>query len=76
MKGIFQVYRKDSIHYDKNIGDFIGTIEEVFNIRDDKCGYPHFLIHSQGEWKYESAKNFVPDINDVIINKKNLFFHN
>lgn len=29
-------------------------------MRDDKNGYPHFLIYENGEWKYVSAKNFVP----------------
>lgn len=29
-------------------------------MRNDNCGYPHFLIYENGEWKYVSAKHFVP----------------
>lgn len=32
----------------------------VYAIRDDKKGYPHFLIYTDGQWKYESAKHFEP----------------
>lgn len=60
------MYRKNSVHYDKTRGDFFGTIEEVFNVRDDKKGYPHFLIHKNGEWKYESAKNFAVDLKTIL----------
>ena len=33
---------------------------KVFAVRDDKNGYPHFLIYKLGEWKYVSAKHFMP----------------
>lgn len=32
----------------------------VYNIRDDKNGYPHFLIYIDNQWKYISAKHFIP----------------
>lgn len=32
----------------------------VYNIRDDKSGYPHFLVFNDGRWDYVSAKRFVP----------------
>ena len=32
----------------------------VYNVRDDKNGYPHFLLYIGGQWRYISAKNFVP----------------
>lgn len=32
---------------------------EVFAVRDDKNGFPHFLIYEEGEWKYVSAKHFI-----------------
>lgn len=32
----------------------------VYAVRDDKCGYPHFLIYEDNEWKYVKAKHFVP----------------
>jgi len=30
----------------------------VYNIRNDKNGYPQFLIYINNEWKYISAKHF------------------
>lgn len=33
---------------------------EVFHIRNDKTGYPHFLIYINKQWKYISAKHCVP----------------
>ena len=35
-------------------------IVSVYSVRDDKNGYPHFLIHEDNEWKYVKAKHFVP----------------
>ena len=32
----------------------------VYAVRDDKNGYPHFLIFEEKEWKYVKAKHFVP----------------
>lgn len=32
----------------------------VYNIRDDKNGYPHFLICINDRWDYVSAKHFEP----------------
>lgn len=31
---------------------------KVYAVRDDKNGYPQFLIYENGEWKYVSAKHF------------------
>lgn len=33
---------------------------DVYAIRDDNNGYPHFLIYEDNEWKYVKAKHFVP----------------
>lgn len=33
---------------------------EVYHIRDDKKGYPHFLIYENKQWLYKSAKYFIP----------------
>lgn len=33
---------------------------EVFHIRNDKTGYPHFLIFQNNQWIYKSAKLFIP----------------
>ena len=30
----------------------------IYNIRDDKNGYPNFLINLDGHWVYKSAKYF------------------
>ena len=48
---MFKVCRKDNVSFE---------CFEVYAIRDDKNGYPHFLIYDNGEWKYVSAKHFAP----------------
>lgn len=50
MKEVFQVVKKED-H---------SVIRKVYDVRNDNCGYPHFLIYENGEWKYVSAKYFVP----------------
>lgn len=46
--------------------DFIVTYKKdnslctVYDIRNDKNGFPQFLIYTEGQWKYISAKNFTP----------------
>lgn len=50
MKEVFQVVKKED-H---------SAIRKVYDVRNDNCGYPHFLIYENGEWKYVSAKHFVP----------------
>ena len=47
---LFEVCRKSDNN--KTVG--------VYAVRDDKCGYPHFLIYEDNEWKYVKAKHFVP----------------
>lgn len=32
----------------------------VFDVRNDKTGYPHFLIYRDGQWLWRSAKHFEP----------------
>lgn len=44
----------------KNMCDEYLERVNVYSVRDDKNGYPHFLIYENGEWKYVSAKHFVP----------------
>lgn len=51
---LFEVYKKK-----KNDSGLIES-REVFAVRDDKDGYPHFLIYEDNEWKYVKAKHFVP----------------
>jgi hypothetical protein len=39
--------------------------EEVYNVYDikyDKCGYPHFVIYKNGQWQIKSAKYFKPNV--------------
>lgn len=36
------------------------NVYTVYNVRDDKRGYPYFLIYVAKEWRYISAKNFIP----------------
>lgn len=51
MKSLFRVCKKDSEDFES---------VDVFAVRDDKNGYPHFLIFEDKEWKYVKAKHFVP----------------
>lgn len=32
----------------------------VYGIKDDKTGFPHFLIYEDNQWEYVSAKRFIP----------------
>lgn len=49
MSGLFIVCRKSN-----------NEETVVYNVRDDRKGYAHFLVYDDGQWKYESAKHFVP----------------
>lgn len=53
---VFTVIEKNSTEYDKNLKTNISKHVKVYAVRDDKNGYPHFLIYEKGEWKYRSAK--------------------
>lgn len=57
---VFTVKRKGNVEYDNNSGISLSSVK-VYNVRDDKNGFPHFLIYENGEWKYVSVKHFVPD---------------
>ncbi len=54
---IFEVIYKEG--HDKSESIKLATVT-VFNIRNDKNGYPQFLIYYQGQWKYVSAKYCIP----------------
>ena len=32
----------------------------VFAVRNDKNGYPHFLLYENGQWLWRSAKYYEP----------------
>lgn len=36
------------------------NVYTVYNIRNDKTGYPHFLLYIGRQWRYISAKHFIP----------------
>lgn len=36
------------------------NVYTVYNVRDDKRGYPHFLLYIGRQWRYISAKHFIP----------------
>lgn len=55
---IFTVYEKGVWEKDERIHANCPKSVEVYAVRDDKNGYPHFLICENGEWKYKSAKNY------------------
>lgn len=54
-------------HRDKN-NQNTTTIVEVFNVKNDKNGYPHFLIYFDNQWKWVSAKYCEPLY--ILIKKK------
>ena len=33
---------------------------EVFAVRNDKNGYPQFLVYEDRQWVWRSAKNYAP----------------
>ena len=55
MEELFKVYR---VFMDNT--DFKFVPVSVYNVRDDKHGYPLFLIYDDLQWKYISAKHFIP----------------
>lgn len=55
MEELFKVYR---VFVDNK--DFKFVPVSVYNVRDDKHGYPLFLIYDDLQWKYISAKHFIP----------------
>lgn len=55
---MFTVIEKGSTEYDENLGVNCSKYVKVYAVRDDKNGYPQFLIYENGEWKYRSAKYY------------------
>lgn len=57
-----QIFPVNKLFYVKrrNQDKTFSSLVAVYNIRDDKSGYPHFLVHHDGRWDYVSAKYFVP----------------
>lgn len=51
MNGLFMVSKKSD-----------GQIVNVYAVRNDKNGYPHFLIYEDNEWKYVKAKHFSAEV--------------
>lgn len=62
MAGIFKVIEKGSTEWDENLLCYMSKWVEVYAVRDDRNGYPHFLIYENGEWKYKSAKYFTTEV--------------
>lgn len=42
-----------------------GKVYAVYSIRNDKNGYPHFLIYDREQWLWRSAKYYAPLRTDV-----------
>lgn len=34
----------------------------IYDIRNDSCGYPMFLIYQDNQWIWKSAKHFKPTL--------------
>ena len=37
-----------------------GVLFRVYDVKEDKYEYPHFLIFEDNEWKYVKAMHFIP----------------
>lgn len=56
---MFTVIEKDKSNgYDLVEKKAIPKVVKVYAVRDDKNGYPQFLVYENGEWKYRSAKYY------------------
>ena len=55
---VFTVIEKNTTEYDLNLRTNTSKLVKVYAVRDDKNGYPQFLIYENGEWKYRSAKYY------------------
>ena len=53
MNNLFTVCKKSE-------EEFARRSVDVYAVRDDKNGYPQFLIYEDNQWKYISAKHFIP----------------
>lgn len=42
-----------------------GKQYKIWSIRNDRKGFPHFLIYDNNQWKWQSAKHFKPIEEDV-----------
>ena len=56
---MFTVIEKNKSNgYDRAEKKDIPRYVKVYAVRDDKNGYPQFLVYENGEWKYRSAKYY------------------
>lgn len=56
---MFTVIEKNKCNgYDLTEKKDIPKYVKVYAVRDDKNGYPQFLVYENGEWKYRSAKYY------------------
>lgn len=55
MNELFKVYEFMSIG-----GNLIAVPVSVYRVRDDKNGFPHFLVYKDKQWRYISAKHYIP----------------
>lgn len=37
-----------------------GNYFEVYSVRNNKAGYPYFLIYENNQWRWQSAKHYIP----------------
>lgn len=60
MNCLFTVIEKGSTEWDEQIQDYCSKSVRVYDVRTDKTGFPHFLVHEDNQWKYKSAKLYEP----------------
>lgn len=39
---------------------------DVYDVKRDANGYPHFLVYKDGQWVYHTAKIFEPAFEEVM----------
>lgn len=57
---VFIMIKKDKTGNNRKLRKNKSNLVKVYAVRDDKNGYPHFLIYENNSWKYVSAKHFIP----------------
>lgn len=63
MKGIFQVFEKETVEYNNITGDFEAKRVNVYKVKEDDVGRIYFLIWDNG-WKWSEADKYIPEILD------------
>ena len=47
-----------------------GKIVDIYSVKYDDCGYPHFLFYNENQWITKSAKYFRPILGDDLYERQ------